>query len=121
MTSRRLRFLVYLACLLNFAAAFSSGAADSPYDTNPPFSTGKLKPVKFAGGAAYGPKNPYNIFINYELGMHCVGFDVSYCCVIPPYNSVQAQAVRAGEAGGLPGLLSPEDGFSLYYHIKDNS
>lgn len=36
----------------------------------------------------------YIISINYELGMHCTGFDFSYCCVLPPYNSVQAQVVR---------------------------
>ena len=42
--------------------------------------------------------------------MHCVGFDISYCCVIPPYNSIQAQAVKTGEHGRLPGLISPDDG-----------
>jgi mono/diheme cytochrome c family protein len=117
-----LRYLVYCACILSFAVAFSADAADSPYDTNPPFSSGKLERVKLAGGvSAFNPRNPYSIFINYELGMHCVGFDVSYCCVIPPYNSVQAQAVRAGAGGGIPMLLSPDDGYSLHYHIKDNS
>ncbi|MDD3447802.1 MAG: hypothetical protein PHF72_02060, partial [Gammaproteobacteria bacterium] len=39
------------------------------------------------------PKNDYNISINYELGMHCTGFDFSYCCVLPPYNSIQAQVI----------------------------
>ena len=69
----------------------------------------------------YDPKNPYTIFINYELGMHCVGFDISYCCVIPPYNSIQAQAVRTGAGGELPQLLSPDDGLQLYYSVRDNS
>jgi hypothetical protein len=40
------------------------------------------------------PKNEYNITINYELGMHCTGFDFSYCCVLPPYNSVQSQVIK---------------------------
>ncbi len=40
------------------------------------------------------PKNDYNITINYELGMHCTGFDFTYCCVLPPYNSVQAQVIK---------------------------
>ena len=119
------RSLLYVVCCLfvfTVAAVFVSQAAGPSYDTNPPFSTARLEPVKLAGGgAAFSPKNPYDIFINYELGMHCVGFDVSYCCVIPPYNSVQAQAVKAGMGGGLPTLLSPDDGFSLYYHMKDNS
>ena len=53
--------------------------------------------------------------------MHCVGFDISYCCVIPPYNSIQAQAVKTGQGGGLPRLLSPDDGLSLSYSVRDNS
>jgi mono/diheme cytochrome c family protein len=121
MKSHRLRYLVFVVCILSLTAVFVS-AADSPYNTNPPFSTSRLEQVKLAGGGtAFNPRNPYNIFINYELGMHCVGFDISYCCVIPPYNSVQAQALKAGTGGGLPMLLAPDDGYSLYYHIKDNS
>ncbi len=69
----------------------------------------------------YDPKGPYAIFINYELGMHCVGFDISYCCVIPPYNSIQAQAVSTGLKGERPRLLSPDDGISLAYSVRDNS
>ena len=30
------------------------------------------------------PPRDYVILINYELGMHCTGFDFSYCCVLPP-------------------------------------
>ena len=54
----------------------------------------------FAAGTAVAapsvtkPKNDYNITINYELGMHCTGFDFSYCCVLPPYNSVQSQVIK---------------------------
>ncbi len=29
------------------------------------------------------PINDYNITINYELGMHCTGFDFTYCCILP--------------------------------------
>ena len=116
-----LHCFVCIVFIISFGAV-SVSAADSSYDANPPFSISKLERVKLAGeGNAFDPRNPYNIFINYELGMHCVGFDVSYCCVIPPYNSVQGQAVKSGTGGGLPMLLSPDDGYSLYYHIKDNS
>ncbi|MBI5816420.1 MAG: hypothetical protein HZB29_12510 [Nitrospinae bacterium] len=38
--------------------------------------------------------NDYVISINYELGMHCTGFDFSYCCVLPPYNSILTQVVK---------------------------
>jgi mono/diheme cytochrome c family protein len=116
-------------CLAIFAASVlmvSPHIAES-YNTSPPFKLRLLKKVEIKAGipakkmAAYDPKNPYNIFINYELGMHCVGFDISYCCVIPPYNSVQAQPVMSGAEGRMPKLLSPDDGVKLYYHIKDNS
>jgi len=40
------------------------------------------------------PINDYNITINYELGMHCTGFDFSYCCILPPYNSIQSQVIK---------------------------
>ncbi|WP_459870215.1 cytochrome c3 family protein [Endothiovibrio diazotrophicus] len=42
----------------------------------------------------FSPLNEYNISINYELGMHCTGFDFSYCCVLPPYNSIQSQVIK---------------------------
>ncbi len=56
-------------------------------DGSPPFTLSLLEPVKpakieaFAGNEliVYNPRNPYNIFTNYELDIHCVGFDVSYC------------------------------------------
>ncbi len=116
-------------CLAIFAAAFlvvSPPNAES-YNTSPPFKLRLLKKVEIKAGipartmTAYDPRNPYDIFINYELGMHCVGFDISYCCVIPPYNSIQAQPVMAGMAGKKPRLLSPDDGVRLYYYVRDNS
>ncbi len=96
------------------------------YPTDPPFDVTKLKPAAkmISNGKAeayYAPKNRYNIFVNYELGMHCVGFEMSYCCVIPPYNSIQAQVVQSGTEGSLPKLLSPDDNVKLYYYTKNNS
>ncbi|MBI4456630.1 MAG: hypothetical protein HY644_12120 [Acidobacteria bacterium] len=75
----------------------------------------------------------YLISINYELGMHCTGFDFSYCCVLPPYNSIQAQVVRhESTTGGLPKLLAAdpkdpgilvdgENRYKLHYEHVDNS
>jgi len=45
-------------------------------------------------GAPTSFKHDYVIPMNYELGMHCTGFDFSYCCVLPPYNSVLAQIIK---------------------------
>ena len=60
------------------AAALAAAAAGAP--------AAKPDPSK--------PANDYNITINYELGMHCTGFDFTYCCVLPPYNSIQSQVVK---------------------------
>ena len=36
----------------------------------------------------------FKITMNYELGMHCTGFEFAYCCVLPPYNSILAQVIK---------------------------
>ena len=36
----------------------------------------------------------FKIMMNYELGMHCTGFEFAYCCVLPPYNSILAQVIK---------------------------
>ena len=41
----------------------------------------------------------FKIMMNYELGMHCTGFEFSYCCVLPPYNSIVAQVVKPQDPG----------------------
>ncbi len=107
------------------ALSTASLATASTYDKNPPFELSKLKSdtVKVNGKKikSYNPVNDVNLFINYELGMHCVGFEMSYCCVIPPYNSIQSQAVKSGTAGTLPSLMTPDDNVKMYYYTKDNS
>ncbi len=116
------RRALWLAVPIAVAAAAAAPPA-SAREAGPPFSTARLKPVAGKGAAAplYDPKDPYAIFINYELGMHCVGFDMSYCCIIPPYNSIQAQAVKTGQGGSAPRLLSPDDGVSLAYSTRGNT
>ena len=127
MMNRKLRAVSVLATAALTLAALSStaSAAVKEYDKHPPFNINLLKPVDVTIGGkemkAYNPKNTYNAFVNYELGMHCVGFEMSYCCVIPPYNSIQSQAVKSGENGELPKLLTPDDKVKLYYYTRDNS
>jgi len=79
------------------------------------------------------PKNDYNITINYELGMHCTGFDFTYCCVLPPYNSIQSQVIKTATGRKkYPEVLEADekdpmvvvDGkkrFKLDYGIIDNN
>ncbi len=65
----------------------------------------------YAGGAMaeVKPLHEYNITINYELGMHCTGFDFTYCCILPPYNSVQSQVIKTAlTVDGKPRLLGSD-------------
>ncbi len=91
------------------------------------------KPETAAAADPTKPKNDYNITINYELGMHCTGFDFTYCCVLPPYNSIQSQVIRTARGpNDKPKLLGadPEDPavlvdgdkrFKLAYGHVDNT
>ncbi len=90
--------------------------------------------LAFQGCAKRGDYD-YRIMINYELGMHCTGFDFEYCCILPPYNSVQAQVVKVGIGKKMPRLLDqydPKDPtilidpdtdreFRLKYELVDNT
>src|SRR5512139_600203 len=102
------------------AFALGSAQANAAQDAK-----GAVDPLK--------PKNDYNITINYELGMHCTGFDFSYCCVLPPYNSVQSQVIKTSTGPNkFPELLESDandptvlvDGkkrFRLAYGHVDNT
>jgi len=106
--------------LLLVVVVVAAAACDSGFERYAP----KASPP------AAGPAN-YRIFIHYELGMHCTGFDFSYCCILPPYNSIQAQVVRVGEPpvrlGADPAdpsvVVEPDTKrrFRLRYRIVDNS
>jgi PKD repeat protein len=50
----------------------------------------------------------FKITMNYELGMHCTGFEFAYCCVLPPYNSILAQVIKPAQ--GDPSCAQEEDG-----------
>jgi len=106
-----------VAASLLATAAFSAAS----YDKAPPFGIDKLEAVKVNGKTAYQPKADYSMFVNYELGMHCVGFDMSYCCVIPPYNSIQSQAIKIGKGDTLPKLMTPDDNVKVFAYTKDNT
>ncbi|MCR4332685.1 MAG: hypothetical protein NUV34_08300 [Sulfuricaulis sp.] len=55
--------------------------------------------------------------MNYELGMHCTGFEFSYCCVLPPYNSILAQVVKTQQSPlfgtAFPRLLEADPNVGL--------
>lgn len=53
--------------------------------------------------------------------MHCVGLDMSCCCIIPPYNSIQAQIIKSGDLDANPQLIDQNNGIKPYFFIRDNS
>jgi hypothetical protein len=77
----------------------------------------------------------FKIMMNYELGMHCTGFEFAYCCVLPPYNSILAQVVKPAQGDpaenegddfvdGFPRLLEGDpnvgtDGLSRQTVVRD--
>ena len=61
-------------------------------------------------------QNKFNILMNYELGMHCTGFEFAYCCVLPPYNSIIAQVARTDKGANdsdFPMLLEGDPNVGL--------
>jgi hypothetical protein len=96
--------IVFTVCALTLMAGCTtqqSSQATSEPQTKPSMTeqtTESGGPISYQGPMVAEdqskPKNDYNITINYELGMHCTGFDFTYCCVLPPYNSVQSQVVK---------------------------
>ncbi len=86
--------------VMAFAVVFFGGC-NTPQNSSASTESahpGTTGPKRYEGAlvaaSTLKPKNDYNITINYELGMHCTGFDFSYCCVLPPYNSVQSQVIK---------------------------
>jgi len=59
-----------------------------------------------SSGSGNNPKNTFNIMMNYELGMHCTGFEFAYCCVLPPYNSILAQVVKTQRSSEKQGAFA---------------
>jgi len=58
-------------------------------------------------------KHAFNILMNYELGMHCTGFEFAYCCVLPPYNSILAQVVKTDKTAPFPRMLEADPNVGL--------
>ncbi|MGD2112486.1 MAG: PKD domain-containing protein, partial [Gammaproteobacteria bacterium] len=53
----------------------------------------------------------FKITMNYELGMHCTGFEFAYCCVLPPYNSILAQVIKPAQGDPAGAGNNFVDGF----------
>ena len=58
--------------------------------------------------------------------MHCTGFDLSYCCILPPYNSILAQIIKTpSKPEEKPVILTETDlqpkGLILWYKHENNT
>jgi len=80
------------------------------------------------GGSDFSPQTDFKIMMNYELGMHCTGFEFAYCCVLPVYNSILAQVVKPEGTDGadFPELLEGDpnvglDGLGRQTVIRDKA
>ncbi len=63
---------------------------------------------------AFADQTDFKIMMNYELGMHCTGFEFAYCCVLPAYNSILAQVVKPDATGqGHPELMAGDPNAGL--------
>ena len=111
---------VLLTCALPLGASDdetpSTTAAAQPPAANAPEPTDD----------ALVPGREYLVSIHYDLGMHCTGFDFSYCCILPPYNSILAQVVRTSRsANDKPKILKESDltpeGLVLWYEHPKNT
>ncbi len=61
----------------------------------------------------------YIILVNNDLGMHCMNRDHQNLSILPPYNDLQAQVIRRGDATRLPQIVST--GVSLEYSFPGNT
>jgi len=85
-----------------FDATDDDGASCSP----PATRTITVQPI--GGPPPLPDQNVFKMMMNYELGMHCTGFEFAYCCVLPAYNSILAQVVRPQNGIDTPRLLEAD-------------
>lgn len=76
-----------------------------------------------AGGAAVPaaalPTGNYVVLVNNDLGMHCMNQNHANLSILPPYNDLQAQVIRRGDATHLPQLVT--SGVTLEYSFPGNT
>ena len=68
-------------------------------------SQGKLTDVVTVNIRVLPDQPDFKFMMNYELGMHCTGFEFAYCCVLPAYNSIVAQIAKRDNGLDWPHLL----------------
>lgn len=73
-----------------------------------------------SGPAAAQPVlGDYIVLVNNDLGMHCMNLNHANLSILPPYNNLQAQVIRRGDATRLPQLVT--SGVNLEYSFPGNT
>jgi hypothetical protein len=85
-----------------FSATDNHGASCSPTATRSITVQGEEPPATLPN------QTTFKMMMNYELGMHCTGFEFAYCCVLPVYNSILAQVVKPQNGINTPHLLEAD-------------
>jgi len=85
-----------------FDATDNNGASCSPAATRTITVLGDTPP------STLPDQTEFKMLMNYELGMHCTGFEFAYCCVLPAYNSILAQVVKPQNGVDTPRLLEAD-------------
>ncbi len=95
-------------------ATFTYAANDGQLQST---ATVTITVVAIPPPSEFPTQTDFKIMMNYELGMHCTGFEFAYCCVLPVYNSILAQVVKPNQSspqngGDFPILLdaTPSEG-----------
>ncbi len=86
----------------SFVYVPGAGMADNQNDSftyQAQDAEGNLSELATVNIHIHSDQQDFKIMMNYELGMHCTGFEFSYCCVLPPYNSILAQVVKPQTPG----------------------
>ncbi|MDH3986866.1 MAG: PKD domain-containing protein, partial [Gammaproteobacteria bacterium] len=84
-------------------------ATDNDGDSCSPADTRTITVLPVGGPPPTLPnQTEFKMMMNYELGMHCTGFEFAYCCVLPVYNSILAQVVRPQNGIDTPRLLEAD-------------
>jgi hypothetical protein len=68
--------------------------------------------------ATYGASN-FKILASNDLGMHCACPSFNTFMLLPPYNTLRAQVVRAG--GEEPSLLGSSTQYKVTYSVLENT
>ena len=67
-----------------------------------------------------GGAGSYRLFANNDLGMHCGDLDTRIASILPPFNVLHAQVIKARGTGNVDPALNPIEIASVFYSAASN-